>query len=275
MEIVLVMLNNFQSYILDNIYQLQKTNNSEITVICDKKFKSKFENLKVKIVIIEDLISNYSNITNNNSNTFRNGFWYFTTFRFFAIFHYMKKNNCENIIHIENDVLIYKDLKLINFHDKNKILLTIDSQKRCIPGLMFLPTHNVLNLCLQHFKSNLNDMENWANCFYQFPNLIDSLPIFKTNKCSQIFSIITNKFEHYNCIFDAAAIGQFIGGIDPRNCKGNTEGFVNETCLINYSKYTIIWKKEKSGHEPFLQIDNEDIPIINLHIHSKNLKKYI
>ena len=60
MEIVLVMLNNFQSYILDNIYQLQKTNNSEITVICDKKFKSKFENLKVKIVIIEDLISNYS-----------------------------------------------------------------------------------------------------------------------------------------------------------------------------------------------------------------------
>ena len=84
MEIVLVMLNNFQSYILDNIYQLQKTNNSKITVICDKKFKSKFENLKVKIVIIEDLISNYSNITNNNSNTFRNGFWYFTTFRFLS-----------------------------------------------------------------------------------------------------------------------------------------------------------------------------------------------
>ena len=37
------------------------------------------------------------------------------------------------------------------------------------------------------------------------------------NEYSSSIYMITKNFKHYNAIFDAAAIGQYLGGIDPRN----------------------------------------------------------
>ena len=66
-------------------------------------------------------------------------------------------------------------------------------------------------------------------------------------------------------------MGQYLGGIDPRNKPGNTVGFVNETCLVKYNMYTFIWKEGK----PYIRIEGKDVPIFNLHIHCKNLEKFI
>ena len=54
MKIVLVMLNNLQSYIFDNIQHLKHHDNSDITVITDKKFNTLFENVGINIINIED-----------------------------------------------------------------------------------------------------------------------------------------------------------------------------------------------------------------------------
>jgi hypothetical protein len=66
-----------------------------------------------------------------------------------------------NIIHIENDVVIYKNVDTIPFHNINKLLLTMDSENRCIPGLMFIPSNNILKKCLDIFNPNLNDMQKY------------------------------------------------------------------------------------------------------------------
>ena len=140
MKIVLVMLNNLQSYIFDNIKHLKKQGYSDIIIITDKKFNHLFKDNYV--INIEDLIDDYVNVISTMCNTFRNGFWKLTSYRFVALYEYMKQYNITNIIHIENDVLIYK--KIDNFHNTNKLLLTMDSKNRCIPGLMFIPNHNIL-----------------------------------------------------------------------------------------------------------------------------------
>ena len=44
MKVLLVMLGNFQSYIIDNIEYLLKHNNNNITIITDEKNSNKFEN---------------------------------------------------------------------------------------------------------------------------------------------------------------------------------------------------------------------------------------
>lgn len=278
MIVVLVMLNVFQDYILDNIENLLKFNNSNISIITDEKFVNKFQTLSpdLKVICVEELIPSYAHDIQDSSESFRNGFWKLTTYRFYALLAYMEKYNLTNIVHIENDVLVYKHLNELIFHDKNKILLTMDAEKRCIPGFMFIPNSALLKTCLQHFKPDLNDMENWAECFLHLKGLTDTLPIFINDKTTPCREIITHNFSSYNAIFDAAAIGQYLGGVDPRNISGNSIGFVNETCVFNYSLYKFIWKMNANNLKvPYIVIHENEYPIINLHVHSKNLKKFI
>ena len=277
MKVILVMLNNLQEYIFDNIQHLKNHNNNDITVITDKKFNTLFENRNLDLINIEDIIPDYINIAYKINTTYRSGFWILTSYRFIAIYQYMKQYNITNIVHIENDVLIYKNVDSINLHNTNKLLLTMDSENRCIPGLMFIPTNEILKKCLDIFNPNLNDMQNFSNCYYNLSEYVDTLPIFIETKetNNNITKIITKNFKHYNYIFDAAAIGQYLGGVDPRNIPGNTKGFVNETCIIDYSKYKFIWKNENDRKIPHIVINNNEYPIINLHIHCKDLKAFL
>ena len=47
------------------------------------------------------------------------------------------------------------------------------------------------------------------------------------------YNFISSNFDRFQYIFDAAAIGQYLGGIDPIHDKNDTSGFVNEICIIN------------------------------------------
>lgn len=274
MKIILVMLNNNQEYILDNITNLLKYGNNDIIIITDKKFNDFFKDKGVNIVNTEELISNYSTYVSSIKNTFRNGFWELTSYRFIVIYEYMKQYNIDNIIHIENDVLIYKNVDSIKFHNMSKLLLTMDSKNRCIPGIMFIPNHTILKKCLDTFNPKINDMENFSNCYYNLNEYIDTLPIFLEYNNNSVTNMITKNYKHYNAIFDAAAIGQYLGGIDPQNKSGDTRGFINETCIINYSQFKFIWKNKDGLKYPYIIINNNEVPIINLHIHCKNLKMF-
>ena len=275
MKVVLVMLNNMQSYILDNISHLLNHNNTDLVVITDKKFNNVFENIRVEIVNIENLIPEYTDILSNVNNTFRNGFWKLTSYRFIALYEYMKQQNIRNILHIENDVLIYKNVDSIHFHNTKKLLLTMDSKNRCIPGIMFIPSSEILKKCIDQFNPTLNDMQNFALCYSNMNEYVDTLPIFLENTDNEVYKMITENYKFYNAIFDAAAIGQYLGGVDPRNISGDTKHFVNETCAVDYSKYKFIWKNECGKNYPYIVVCGGEYPIINLHIHCKDLKKFL
>ena len=185
-----------------------------------------------------------------------------------AYIYFMKKFNVENIVHLENDVMVFENIDNVSFHNRSKILLTIDNPDRCIPSIMFIPNNRILEKSMECFQSHKNDMENWAISYKKNPDLIDTLPI----------GISCKNHPLYGAIFDAAAIGQYLGGIDPRNTSpGNvTIGFINETCLVDYSKFLFVWKANRDGHFcPFVVIHNKEYPVINLHVHSKNLKQFM
>jgi hypothetical protein len=50
MNIVLVCINNFQEYILDNIKQLIRLNHDNIYILTNKAFFPKFEEFKYKTI---------------------------------------------------------------------------------------------------------------------------------------------------------------------------------------------------------------------------------
>ena len=272
MNIILVMLLNIQEYIIDNIKNMQNFQNNNIYVITEKRFENFFKDINIKLIFIEDHIPNFISIKNACQNTIRNGFWEMTSYRFYALYMIMEIYNITNVIHLENDVVIYKNLDTFSLHSYDKIIITMDAHNRCIPGIMYIPNYLLLKECYNNFNHRLNDMQNWAKCFHE-KKFIDTFPIIDKHND---FIFLSANFSHYKCIFDAAPIGQFLGGIDPRNDPKNTVGFVNETCEINYSIYQFIWKKDSNNNNiPYIVINNETIPIINLHIHSKNLKNFI
>jgi hypothetical protein len=323
-EIVLTSICNFQDYIIDNIiniYNLHTLNGIipfKITIITEQEYfdvinekimqniKTSLEHMSLNLVncnVLDDL--NFSKLSKMDK-TFRNGFWHLCKLRLIYLYSYMKMNNLKDIIHIENDVMIYQNLRELHKHFKNndglseKLLLPFDCQNRAIISIMFIPEASVLHKILdKNITNGLNDMEIIPKLYNQgspYKEMIGILPIAPLIYLTYYDKIsngnrIGNKLKHEihffiknylslssyenTIIFDAAAIGQYIGGVDPRNIAGDTRGFINETCIVDYSKCQFIWRKNNNIYQPFLIYEKQYYPIANLHIHCKKLSYFM
>ena len=273
MNIVLVSLDIFQPYILINIGHLLKTQNKKIFVLANNKFLNMFDKYKNDITLIDsDLLNDDYNFSNNSSldKIFRDGYWFNTSNRFFVIYSFMCKYLISDVIHIENDVLLYYNCDTLEPNlDKNKIYIPFDCFKRNMCSIMYIPSSQILKQVLDYYDFNVNHMYNFATILEK-TNLIDNLPIGTTDLYSRELQFVTKNYDKFNVIFDAAAIGQYLGGVDPLNDTLGTIGFINETCIIKYNNFNIHWKYEEGIHKPFIN----DIPIFNLHIHSKQLEHF-
>ena len=272
MIIVLVSIGNFQEFIIDNIKNLLLFQNTQIYIITNSEFFHLLENLPIKLIDYK-ILDNH-NFDNNSKldKEFRNGFWHYCSLRLFYVYSFMKLYNFSNIIHLENDVLTYINFDLIvNKFTENKVYATFDSYSRVIPGILFIPNYKAFEIIINNYNFGLNDMENLGK-FDE--SVILPLPIFPIINNNTVIKF--NKlYNDFNLIFDAAAMGQYLGGVDPRNKPGDTRGFVNETCVIKYDKYKFEWVIIDDLYIPHIIINNKYYRICNLHIHSKELNKFM
>ena len=280
MNIVLTCIGNFQEYILVNIKQLIRLGHRSIYIITNREFFDKFSQYaeSIYLIAVEDLDDTYKyNANTQLDNQFRGGFWALTSARFFYLYECMRKYTIENVIHLENDVLIYYNIDVLYpLLDKTKLYLPFDTFQRNIASIMFIPNAPVFKTALDLYDLGKNDMENFAIIQRQ-THIIENFPIFINDSYHDAdHQFVSKNFHQFQYIFDAAAIGQYLGGVDPRNIPGNTIGFVNETCIIKYNEYSFTWKDVDNISRPFIHIkDDCVVPIFNLHIHSKALEKFV
>ena len=268
MEIVLVCIENFQDYITHNIENLLLFQNKNITVITENHFFKFFKDKNVNLIDLNSFSNSSINKFNLNKN-FRNGFWIYTSYRFFVIYEYMKTFNKEKILHIENDVMCYVNVNKIPFIN-DKINVTFDSPRKVVPGLVYIPKIELLKAFLDTYDFNQNDMVNFGKIS---ETISISLPIINDDTIT--YTKLNENYNIFESIFDAAAIGQYLGGIDRRNDPSDTRGYISDTCKVNYSKYTFHWKKENDLYCPYIKINDKFIKINNLHIHCKNLNNFM
>ena len=264
MEIVLIDIGVYQSYINENIRNLKLFGNYNITVITDFELKDNFKN--VNVVLTNEL----SCINFDKKSKLEKGFWENTSKRLFYLYSYLERFKKKNVIHLENDYLIYFN----KFPDMdNKVWITIDDGERCIPGIIFVPSAEHLKGLIENYDFSSNDMINMYMFYKNNPETVCCLPTMNTHP----------NFERFEMIFDAAAIGQYLGGIDPIHSNGAKPGYINPLFDIKFdssleipepnvsSKYLFYWKKNEDDlFIPTVKI-NELINIGGLHIHSKNL----
>ena len=229
---------------------------------------------------------------------FRGGFWVSTTARFYYIGILMEIFDLENVFHIENDVLLYNSaIKIYKnickyFHtDKiEKICMVQDSPNRVIPSILYFPNVKCINGLTEYITSELVISNSFINDMDILGSYQDKLELpFKPDG---------------DFIFDGAAFGQYLGGVDYKNisirCDKNdivnnqknlliqynnhTRGFVNETALVkpnlyNYFKSNVLLDHLKNPIKVYTLEKNDKTniklcEIVNLHIHSKQLYQF-
>ena len=200
----------------------------------------------------------------------RNGFWIKCSQRFFALHEIASRYNLSNIVHMENDIMLYQDItNIINilYNEYSNIAATFDNDQRGIPGFIYFKDTSSIQMLCDSFMEHPynNDMEMLRLLQRKCSSCIDNLPIVP--KAHGEYSKNADKF---NCIFDAAYIGQYVGGIDPRN-GDSVPGYINPDCVVKMDDLTFEWRMQDNKKVPYL----DGMLVNNLHIHSKKLETFL
>lgn len=294
-------------HLLDSLYQTQTWNpRSRIDVaLSERHVKSveqmlrdtKIDAALVDLVPIETLRPTAHHVAFQASHHldehFRNGFWRYTSERFFVLEEVIEQFRLEDVIHLENDVMMYfsADEHLSAFRRAGQLALTRDAPSRVVPGLVYCRSYTAvrtLNLALcETARRGLNDMDGLAVFLRQHPQEAGALPIIMPDYLPTLAPEYSQGFDRFRSIFDAAAIGQYLGGIDPRNADlrpsesaSVTAGFVNETAVFSCADLEFAWEVVHELRRPVCRPRGGDdgdrrwTRINNLHIHAKELQKF-
>ena len=256
--------------------------------------------LKIQIVPIETLPCSPEHKlfeqTSTHGTAFRKGFWKFTVERFFVLDDFMQHYAITDLIHLENDTLLYRNVdELLPIFRKyyQGIAAVFINDTHCIPSLVYIRDAiaiKKLTSCLAHQAyTGKNDMILLAEFGTRYgAHYIDSLPIISRsyinrhglknakNEHADIPGKYCNHCKAFNSLFDGNALGQYLGGIDPRIGPPKPRTYINPESFFNPALLTFEWKKDAYGRKiPFIIFEGESYRINNLHIHSKNLQAFL
>jgi hypothetical protein len=254
------------SWILDSLEINTKTSKTKIILLrnYDAKYEGSIENYS-----IEEFYD--SKLLKLNNRKFRNGFEYKTMERFYILYEFMIKYNINKVFHAELDNIVFDISKLSYCLDQQGkgLFCPRDSSDRGIASLIYINEINALKyFCTESKQKKLTDMENLGLYLNERNDIFHSLPtdlIINNNNLSCI------SYRKIFGIFDAASIGQYILGIDPRNIVGPlTNGFINENANKKIDSFIYIFDLNKG--ELRINYNNLNYNVYNLHVHSKLFK---
>jgi len=217
---------------------------------------------------------------------FRGGFWKYSTERLFVLEDYLDFAGINECIHLENDNMIY--FSLVHMlptlrQEYNGLAAPYLGKGEMTFGILYVKESaalydlNVFILGLSHTGDN----EMKLGCRFFMTNLeeADFLPTV-SNECEirdSDYRFATAHGEGFRGVWDAAAYGQYLGGIDERD-EGRQVCFVNETCAFRTDQFEFTWDISKGDVDlayPRAHRHGHSWPIYILHIHSKHLQEFM
>lgn len=290
---VIAYLGNLPKYLIDCIKQIRIWNpTTEIWIGCSNLVNNvellKNINTNVNIIYIDTLTITSAHETFNKTytNNSMNNFWKYTMERFFIVEEIMLKYNLTNVLHLEVDNMIYFNLKEIlpifkKVSKEENILIPSDNSTRYIAGVCYIPTPNsIANMNIFFSLHNKNQAE--MEVIMQFNGNVLSLPVVMPEyphsklcpidgKADPVPIRFSKYAEDFGGLFDAAAVGQYMFGIDKIHNKGNTDGFINTHSVYRINEFQTRWNYENKYLE--IKYDSRWWRVFNIHVHSKELSR--
>lgn len=217
----------------------------------------------------------------------KENFWTVTATRLIYIENFMTDMNLTDVYHLENDVLIYCDLKEHDYKFRSlykNMAITIGGEIVAMTGFLYINNYKALSRMTQYFINMLkklgvggilnkyhipmvNEMFLMRQYGLDYPQYLRNLPTMP-------FGEFSENYSEFNSLFDPASYGQLVGGTRTEGPGAKPQDHYIGRWLTANPQYGIIWKEENGLKIPYLNYDNR-IKINNLHIHSKNLSKYM
>jgi len=274
-ELIYVCLQNFQAHILISIAHARRIGNTRITVLCDDALLPRFGAAPgVQLVPVSELQLFRFDERDRMNRSYRDGFWSLCSKRLFCLAAYMAQQKRSHCYHVENDVLLYVPLEALAVH-RDCIYMVADNFQRAVPSLLYLPSPRCLQPLIDRYDHDESDMRNLRLHSWRHPETTRFFPVLPVCDEYPMPSAFTSEYDELQYVFDANAIGQYLGGVDVRNGEGAGCGYENRDALHKYSHFTFSWEDKGSAGAallcPRIWVRGHWAPVANLHVHSKEL----
>lgn len=215
------------------------------------------------------------------------GYWTYCSERFLAIYDVMLALQLTNVLHIETDILVYQDAAplLEKIRSLNiEVGLTVMGKDHVTPGVVYYRDAEAARMIAEHVaeksKEAINDTISLGMLLFN-PSYADiaaritPLPVIPASSVPDPVADPDRMYSRHQSelgvIFDATALGQWIGGMDivcgQPQYYGNP--YVNQIAPFQFNNphFQITWDSRR-------RLYVNGVPVFNLHVHSKQLARW-
>ena len=262
-----------------------------VVIILNESLKKNISNPAVELVSIEDFYDpTLFNLASRRvvfEHNFRNGFWLKSMERIFVLEQYMRETNRTSILHAELDQCLFRLDDLVERLEKSGkkgFFVPFHSPNAAVASVIFCnkieAIQSIINFALQD-NFFLNEMTLIANAAAKPNSEIIAMPTYATEIINRdyIEPMQIQKVESSDIggFLDAAQLGQWVGGIDPRNISIRnipTTKFVDieQNGLLKRSDLQKLhFTFDSTDSNLFLKDESNQLKrLYNLHLHSKS-----
>ena len=265
---------------LNNILNIDK--DADIYLATDQKIESK--NINILNIQQTDLVGKLNDLSKNfeelNIKSESNPLWVTSLLRIYALKELKNYFNIDSFVHFDTDVIIYKSFndisKKYNF-DNSKISITQNDLMNLVFGYSFFPTKESVDDLVNKLDKNLSEIKNLQNIYARGGEIPEMRHLGILNLMYQdMFSILpTLPYESAGIIFDPAGYGQFLNGT---HLKRGNYIFKRRWISMNHIVGSELKSKRiqcKFNEKPYVIHEGKKSELANLHIHSKNISKFL
>lgn len=250
------------------------------------------ENNECKIFFCGDKTLNQPNVINLNENDFssdlineikllnyfeseKNPLWQSSLLRIFYILECAKANNINSFVHFDADVLIYQPFNKIKHYFKDsKLNITPVNELFLNFSYSYINNLDVLEKICNKIFEILKNYKYYENTYYQGNRLNEMIMLnivyILNPHLFNLLEILPKK--EGNFIFDPGSYGQYLGGI---HNKYFSKKYINEEHYVGRNILRNNYKIKFENHRPYVYSSDIKYSLINLHVHSKKLHKFI
>lgn len=212
---------------------------------------------------------------------FRDGFWQLSTKRVFAFLEYCQEEDNNPKLHIENDIHLFQNFPFSAFESLPKPAWLSYNDQRDVGSIISCPNKIMAKWLIEKILAELREDPNFTDMTLlkevstAYPDSIIKLPIAEGPDSAFFAQNVTKEdrlrnseyFQHFSGVFDAAPLGMWITGQDPRNHRGTLLLHTNHAdSYIQPNQVSYEWV----GGSLITSVQ-EAIKIFNLHVHSKEV----
>ena len=266
-------------HLIDCVSKIRQYSKIPIYLITDSNLE--LDNVEIIPISRYNKFNWLKNLNYFNGNDDLSKMWRTSCFRLFYLQEFLKDKELKNVLHFDNDVLVYENPeKIIEIMNEiyDGFSITAHNSDEVVMGMSYIKNSNCLDDLIKFIESELNLDSNYlSNKYGGYPSEMRLISAYKNIKTIPILPDTlseiryNNYYKKFKSVFDPSSYGQYISGTFSDKKPGWFGIHQEIGKFIANNEIEVIFEDRK----PYLITKEEKIKINNLHIHSKQTEKYL